>query len=265
MDYDYWHKQTVEKPLSPDLLWSRPENKRLAGKLLIVGGSGSGFSKTAKLYAGAIDAGAGSIRVLMPDFLQKTVANIFPAAKFLPSTPSGSFARSSLAELLFEGDWADGVLIGGDLGQNSETAVLLETFVNKYFGQLTLLNDSLDYFIAQPELLLKRPNTLLVLDLKQLQGLVRKASLEPAITSKMDFLHFIEALHIISHKFTSNIITLYQNKLVVAVDGKVSTTKTEDSSQNWPFSSAASAATWWLQNPSKTFESLSTAVVTLKD
>ena len=53
MDRTYWHKQTVEKPLFPDILWSRPQNKRQAGKLLIVGGHAESFAAVGEAYAAA--------------------------------------------------------------------------------------------------------------------------------------------------------------------------------------------------------------------
>ena len=40
---DYWKKQEAGKLLFPDIEWNKPEQKSLAGKLLIIGGSTSGF------------------------------------------------------------------------------------------------------------------------------------------------------------------------------------------------------------------------------
>src|SRR3954462_7666379 len=113
MDRTYWHKQTPDKPLFPDLLWSRPENKRQAGKLLIVGGNTHGFAAAGEAYAEAIKAGIGTARVLLPDGLQKTVGRVFEAGEYAPSTPSGSFGRQALAELLSLSRWADGTLLAG--------------------------------------------------------------------------------------------------------------------------------------------------------
>src|SRR5471032_3085314 len=106
---DYWHKQAADKPLYPDLLWSRPENRAQAGKLLIVGGNAHGFAAAGEAYAEATKAGVGTARVLLPDSLQKTVGKVFEAGEYAPSTPSGSFAKRALAELLAMAEWADGV------------------------------------------------------------------------------------------------------------------------------------------------------------
>jgi hypothetical protein len=134
MDRTFWQRQTADKPLFPDLLWSRPETKRTAGKLLIVGGNAHGFSAAAEAYGAAAKAGIGTARVLLPDSLQKTVGKVFAAGEYAPSTPSGSFSQQALAELLELAQWADGVLLAGDFGRNSETAILLESFAAKYQG-----------------------------------------------------------------------------------------------------------------------------------
>src|SRR5580704_1951753 len=140
--HDYWHRQTADKPLFPELLWSRPEHKAQAGKLLIIGGNLHGFAAPAEAFAIAEKTGIGTTRVLLPDALHKTIGKVFMAGEFAPSTPSGSFAKKSLAEFLEMANWADAVLIAGELGRNSETAIVLEQFVEKYSGQLTIAKDA---------------------------------------------------------------------------------------------------------------------------
>src|SRR3954471_3597520 len=120
-----WLRQTPDKPLFPDILWSRPENKRLAGKLLVIGGSSHGFAAPGGAYTAAQKAGIGSVRVLLPDSTEKALSKILPEAEFAPSTISGSFSRQALGILLAQAEWADGVLLAGDFGKNSETAILL--------------------------------------------------------------------------------------------------------------------------------------------
>src|SRR5665213_2726910 len=153
MDHNYWHKQAADKPLFPDLLWSRPEHTAQAGKLGIVGGNAHGFSAAAEAYMQADKAGIGTARVLLPDSLQKTVGRIFEAGEYAPSTPSGSFSQSALAEFLDLSGWAEAVLMAGDFGHNSETAIVLEQFISKYSGQLTLVGDAVDYFMSKPQTL----------------------------------------------------------------------------------------------------------------
>src|SRR4051812_16511922 len=182
---DYWHKQTAAQPLFPDLLWSRPENKKQAGKLLIVGGNAHGFVAPGEAYNEAARAGIGTARVLLPDSLQKTVGRVFEAGEYAPSTPSGSFGRQALPDLLDMSQWAEGTLLAGDFGRNSETAVLLEQFIAKYKGPLTITQDAADYFAKTPTAVLSRPDTLLVLSFAQLQKYSMNARFRSAFTFDM--------------------------------------------------------------------------------
>src|SRR3989344_7199327 len=111
---EYWLKQSTDQPLFPDLLWSRPENKAQAGKLLIVGGNLHGFTAPAGAYSAAEKAGIGVVRVILPDKLQKTVGKMIPEADFVTSTPVGSFGRQALAQMIEDARWANGVLLAGD-------------------------------------------------------------------------------------------------------------------------------------------------------
>lgn len=260
MDRTYWHKQTPEQPLFPDLLWSRPETKAQAGKLLIVGGNAYGFAAAGEAYQAAVVAGIGTPKMLLPDSLQKLVGKVFAAGDYAPSTPSGSFGQKALAELLALSQWADGVLIAGDLGRNSETAILLEKFIEKYSGQLTLTQDAADYFTKTPQALLQRPETLLVVSFAQLQKIAVSAHFTTAFTFDMDFLRLIDALHQFSQQHQAAIIVKHLETIFVAARGQVSTTRLTKDQEIWRVRVAAHASTWWLQNPSKTLEALTTAL-----
>ncbi len=260
--HDYWHRQTAEAPLYPDLVWSRPENKAAAGKLLIVGGNAQGFAAAGEAYAEASKAGIGTARVLLPDSLQKTVGRVLEAGEYAPSTPSGSFAKQALTELLAMAEWADGVLLAGDLGRNSETAILLEQFVGKYAGQLTLTKDAVDYFTKAPQALLEREGTLLVLSFAQLQKLAMSAHFTTAYRFDMDFLRLVEALHEFTTRYPTAIIVKYLQTIFVAVGGQVSSTKLAEDQDIWRVRTAAHASVWWLQNRTKTFGALTTSLAT---
>jgi ADP-dependent NAD(P)H-hydrate dehydratase / NAD(P)H-hydrate epimerase len=256
--HEYWQKQTGDKPLFPDLLWSRPENRAFAGKLLIIGGNLHGFAAPAESFGEANKAGIGVAHVVLPDMLTKTVGKLFPEAEFVPSTPSGSFAQKALGELLPAAGWADGVLLAGDFGRNSETAILLEKFAGKHVGQLTIAGDAADYFLATPAPVLDRPDTLLALNFTQLQKLAIAAHHTQAFTSRLDLLHFIEALHGFSLMHPAFFLVDHLEHTFVAVDGKVSSVP--DTAGNI-LKPATHAVVWWLQNPGKSYEAISTALV----
>lgn len=258
---DYWQKQTVDKPLYPDLLWSRPENKRLAGKLLIAGGNAFGFSAAGEAYTEAVKAGIGTARVVLPASLQKTVGKVFEAGEYAPSTKSGSFGQTALAEFLAMAEWSDATLLAGDFGRNSETAILLEKFVTKYREPLCLTQDAVDYFTKLPGPVLDREDTLLVLSFAQLQKLASTAGFTTAFTYEMDLVRLVTALHEFTQKHPVSIIVLHHDNILVGVNGQVSSTKSDKDELIWRVKTATHATVWWLQNPTKAFEALTTAVI----
>jgi NAD(P)H-hydrate repair Nnr-like enzyme with NAD(P)H-hydrate dehydratase domain len=258
MEHTYWHKQTKGNPLFPDLLWSRPENKNQAGRLLIIGGNLHGIAAPAEAYATAEASGIGVAYVLLPDAVQKMVG-FLENAYFAPSTPSGSFAQTALAEMLDHSQTVDGVLLAGDVGRNAETAIALEKFVNKYSGLITITKDFLDYFSKSPRTLLERPRTTIVASLAQLQKLAQYSQFTRPITLGMDLINLVDALHEFTTIHTASVVTKYQDQLVVAHGGQVSTTKLTEDLLIWRVKAAATVAVWQLQNPSKTFEALTTA------
>lgn len=256
----YWHRQAAGKPLFPDLLWSRPENRLAAGKLLIIGGNQYGFAAVGDAYAAAQENGAGVIRVLLPDALRKTVGHMFETVELAPSTPSGSFSQKALADFLAAAAWADGVLVAGDLGRNSETAIVLEKFVEKYSGQLTLTKDAADYFTAAPKPLLARGNATLVISFAQLQKLATGARFARAFTFGMNLLPLVEALHEFTKMYPVAILTRHLDTVFVSAGGQVSSTQLAAPPDTWRVRTAVAAGVWQMQNPAKPFAALTTAV-----
>lgn len=259
MEQSYWFKQTTEEPLYENLLWSKPENKLHAGKLLIIGGNEHVFSAPGEAYNQALKSGVGVAKVLLPDVLQKTVGKILENGEFAPSNKSGSFAKTALAEWLAHASWADAVLFAGDVGRNSETTIALEQFYKKYSGQLTITQDSLDLFLVQPEKLFERPNTTIVASFSQLQKMWSHYHQLNPLTYDSSLVRITELLHQLTQKIPAFIITKHQDELIIAVRGNISTTKNTE--EIWRVRNAAKTATWWLQNPDKPFEALSTAIV----
>lgn len=259
---DYWHKQTTDKPLFEDLLWGRPENKRHAGKLLIIGGNLHGFAAVGEAYAETSKAGIGTARVLLPQALQKTVGPVLENAEFAPSNASGSFSQQALSEWVAHSGWADGVLVAGDLGRNSETAIVLERFIDSYRGQLTLTKDAPDYFASGilSQKIASRADTTLALSFALLQKLFTHVGFAP-ITFAMPMQKLIETLHEFTLKYPVSIVTLKNETIYAACQGQVSTTQTKTEEEIWRVRTAAHTATWQLQNPTNTFKALTTAVI----
>lgn len=256
----YWHKQAPSAPLFPELAWSRPENRQFAGKLLVVGGNAHGFAAPAEAYAASLQAGIGTARALLPDAIQKIVGIIIEHADFAPSTPSGSFSQKALAELLHAAAWADGVLLAGDLGRNSETAIAIEKFLQKTSGAVTLTRDAVDYTVATPYSIVARPETALVLSLSQLQRLATALKFHKPVTFDMDLLRLVDWLHDFTSTFAPFIVVRHHNTIYCAVTGRVSTTGVPHAKPIWRLQTAAHTAVWWAQNPAKPFEAFTAAL-----
>jgi len=266
MENTYWQKQTKGSPLFPDLLWSRPENKQRAGKLLIVGGNLHGFAAPGTAYSAALKAGIGTCRIIMPDSLKKTVTPHFShfqgstlQMEFAVSTLSGSFSKKTLAQILDNAQWADGVLLAGDFGRNSETAILLEKLLDKYKGQVTVADDGLDYFPSTNSPLINRPGTASVINLGKLQKLAKINRPATPVLNSMMLADIVHLLHDWTSGNPGQIITKHADNIIVASSGQVSTTPEKEESR-WQIELPAYASVWWLQQPSKTFEALSTAI-----
>lgn len=260
MGSSYWQKQIADKPLFPELLWSRPENKRTRGKLLIIGGNLHGFAAPAEAYNAATQAGIGTALVLLPGAVQKIVGRILENGEYAPSTPSGSFSQKALAELLEHSAWADNVLLAGDFGRNSETAICLEKFIQKYTGALTMAKDAVDYFKSNPGQLLKRPETTLVISMAQLQKLATASGFQTPFRSSMSLLQLVEALHQFTTAYTASIVVKQLDQIVVGSKGRISTSRLKADMETWRVKTAGATSVWWLQNPHKIFEALTSAV-----
>lgn len=255
----YWQQQSKDTPLFPDILWSRPETKLGAGKLLIVGGNSFGFAAPGQAYAAASDAGIGVVRVLLPEALRKTVGSHLQEAEFAPNNPSGSFSREALDPLLAHAQWSDAVLLAGELGRNSETAVTLETFVKKYHGLLTITRDAADYFLKTPSDILGRPDTLVVVSIEQLQKLALHDGYEEPLLFSMGSALVASWLHEFTANHIAHIILCHDGHLFVGSAGKVASQRTDTDEKIWRVTTAARSTVFWLQQPAKAFESLVTS------
>lgn len=261
MESTYWHKQSPQKPLFPDLLWDKPEGKLHAGKLLIIGGNAHSFAAPAAAYNFALQAGIGSAKVLLPNALKKTIGSILENGEFAPSTKSGSFSKQSLDTWLDFTSWADGVLLPGDLGRNSETAVVLEKFVKTHHGLITITQDALDYFLEDPFSILEKPELTIVASFAQLQKLATHSKFTKALTYDSTLQQMIENLHLFTAIFPASIVLRHSGIIYVAKDGEVSTTKVSATDTIWRVETASRCSVWTLQNPTKLFAALSSSLI----
>jgi len=261
MDFSYWKKQSLEKPLFPDIEWSKPENRSHAGKLAIVGGNKLGFAGVAEAYATAQAVGAGQLRVLLPDALKKSIPSTITDALFAPTNPSGSLSGDAAPDMANISAWADGVLLIGDAGRSSETAILYERFIQSYTGQLIISRDAVDLVKNSARLLVERPDTLLIVSFAQLQKLFQAVYYPKVLTFSMQLTTLVEALHKFTITYPISVAVLHRDTLIVASNGEVVTTPWDAPMLIWRGSVAAKAAAYWLWNPSNPVGAVSTAII----
>lgn len=256
-----WQKQLYSKPLFDDILWSRPEQKALAGKLLIVGGNAHAIAAPGEAYAIAMRQGVGEAKVIMPDKTRKLLGPKIPLdIELVPSTPSGSFSTRAEQALNSYISWGDATLFAGDIGRNSETAILFESIAKKMPGMMIYTQDAADYFYSFPQTLFDRFDTLLVISIAQLQKFCRQLHWPKAVTLEMGIGQLCELLQALTTTYKTYLVVEYAGNMITAVDGHVIVTKLPKEPQRWRLKTATTASVWWLQNPSEPLKAIATAI-----
>jgi len=249
VDNTYWKKQAANKPLYPDVEWNKPEQRSQAGRLGIIGGNKLGFAGVGEAYGVATKSGVGDVRVLLPDVLKKTIPPVMTDVIFGATNPSGSLAKDAQAEMQALGAWATGILLIGDAGRNSETAILYEDFLRDYTGPLTITRDAVDLVKNSASTLVERPDTLLVVSFAQLQKLFQGVYYPKILTFSMQLAQLVDALHKFTITYPVTIMVLHKDYIAVAEAGTVTTTEWQNPMAIWRGSVATQAASYWLWNP----------------
>jgi hypothetical protein len=260
-NYVYWHKQTLDKPLYPDIEWSKPEQRSRRGRLGIIGGNKLGFTAVAESYSQALQTGAGEARVLLPDVLKKSIPANMTDVVYGPANPSGGLARDALIDMKTVGEWSTGILLIGDAGRNSETSILYEDFIREYTGPLTITRDAIDLTKNSSNILVERPNTLIITSFAQLQKLFQAVYYPKVLTFSMQLTNLVEALHKFTISYPVSIAVLHKDMFLVASGGEVTSTPWTDPMRIWRGNTATNAAVYWLWNPNKPLESTTASLI----
>ena len=262
MQHDYWARQTPGAPLFPDIAWQKPEQKSLAGKLLIVGGNAHGFAAVAQAYGDAQKAGAGECRVVLPDALKKAIDPLALDCVYVPTNASGGITKDALNPLKAAAAWADALLFIGDAGRNSETAIVYEELLRAFPDKITLITrDALDLIKTMWPDLLQRPNTTLIATFAQLQKLFQAVYYPRTLLFSMQLTNAVEALHKFTVTYPAGVVVFHQNQLLAAQNGQVSSTPWEQPLLIWRGSVAAKAAVYAMQFQRQQFQAITASLV----
>lgn len=260
-NHTYWRQQTNDKPLFPDIEWSKPEQKARSGKLGIIGGNKLGFASVAENYQVALKIGIGEARVMLPDVLKKAIPPSMIDVVYGKSNPSGGLSAEALTEMKSVSDWSDGILLIGDDGRNSETAILYENFIREYSGPLVITRDAVDLFKNTSQLMVDRPNTLLVVSFAQLQKIFQFVYYPKVLTLSMQLTNLVEAIHKFTITYPTSLMVFHQDNILVASGGEVTSTPWSNPMDIWRGKVGTQAAVYWLWNISKTLESITASLV----
>ncbi len=249
-----WRQQN-DKPMFPDLLWSKPENKRQAGKLLIIGGQAGRITEVSTAYNAAQKAGAGYVRVLLPESLRQ-MTNHLPDIEYAPANSSGSFARQSLGMMNEMTEWADAVLLAGGMGKNSETTTVIDGYLLRCPAQTTLTKDALQTISLPFDQILPR-DIICVLNFHALQKRIPELNSPLAITSTMPLPKKAEIICSYTQGKYAGIVTQDSSVIWCSVDDEVTSTKSTMVDNT---TLASYCSVWTMQHPDKKLEALTSAV-----
>ncbi|MDO4773667.1 MAG: hypothetical protein Q4A37_00905 [Candidatus Saccharibacteria bacterium] len=258
--YNFWRKQAQGKPLFPDVEWNRPERRDLAGRLGIIGGNKLGFAAVADSYQAASSAGAGQVRVLLPDALKKSVPPSMTDVLFAPTTTSGGLSGEAASDVAALREWADVLLLCGDAGKNSQTAVLYESLLTDAEQPVVLTRDAIDLALPGAAQWLDNPRVIVVASFAQTQKLLRAVYYPKMLTFRMQLAQLVEVLHKFTISYPVTLVTFHAEQLVMARGGEVITQEWSQPMQLWRGQTAARMAAYALWSPEAPLAAVSASI-----
>ncbi len=261
---DYWRRQSIKK-LFNDVDLLPPEQKRMAGKLLVIGGNRMAFFAVASALETAKRMGVGEVRALLPEDLKGQVPST-SEVYFAPSGNSGAFCSDSLETMLRLADWAEAVILIGDSGRNAETSLVFAEFLEKVDKPVLITRDAVDACCASVgDWLLRETETNLFVTLPQLQKLLRTLYYPKVITLSMPTNQLVETLHKFTLSYAASVVTFHNGLIVMAEKGEVVTQALDETSYSpislWGGSLATQAMVARLWNGGKQFNRIFASVV----
>jgi PHD/YefM family antitoxin component YafN of YafNO toxin-antitoxin module len=253
---DYWHRQSTKK-LYSDIDMMAPEQRRFAGKLLIIGGNKGMFFAVANALETAKRFGAGEVRALMPDALKNQVPST-PELYFAEAETSGAFGRLALQEMLRQAEWADAVLLIGDSGKNAETSLVFAEFMNKCQKPVYITRDAVEAVTSSAtDWAMRDYETGLLLTMPQLQKMLRTMYYPKVITLSMPTNQLVETLHKFTLSYPVSVATYHNDLVIMAEKGEVVTQSIADTDLTpislWSGALLVKAIVARLWNPEKDF------------
>ncbi len=263
-DLSYWKKQ--REPLFPNITWNIPEQK--TGNLNVIGGNVQGFATSVRVTDFASHHYPfREIKTILPDSLKKNLP-VSASIEFMPSTESGSFAKSRELVATFQN--ADVNLIVGDLSKNSATSIAITDAIKHSPDKLYVLSrDAVDSLANEMDTLLTLPRLFILATMPQLQKIFRTVYYPKMIMLSQPLLPTVETLHKFTLSYPATIITFHQDQIIVASHGTVITTPLNETFYSplnlWSGQLATHIAALNFYNPEHPLEATTTAILQKND
>ncbi|MBR3329033.1 hypothetical protein IKG29_00690 [Candidatus Saccharibacteria bacterium] len=245
---DYFEK--IEVKPKDDLVWNIPEQKK--GIVNVVGGNNQLFKTEIKVSEFlATTYPIKDVFTVLPNVLKKTLPAL-PNFKFLSSIDSESFSSDEELKEIFNS--ADFNLILGDFSKNKITMRAVASAYQNSEKPLLITRDGVDLITGEnPEKILMNEKVILLASMAQLQKLLRAIYYPKVLLLSQSLVQVAEVLHKLTLSYPISVITLHNDRILVAKNGVVKAVPLEKSGYSpimlWQGKFAAKVAALNLYNP----------------
>ncbi len=236
--------------------------KSRAGRLLVVGGQKNEFSLVQAIYEITEAAGIGECQALVPDTLRKIIGEA-AYIRYAPAAPSGSLGKAALAELLSIVNDLDGLIVGGNLTSNAETAVMVESLIREVDIPVLITEETVEILKFEPGLVTGNPKALVVTTMSGLFALANHHHMPIAIRPDEGVVGKIEILTQLM-AVSKCVYLVFGHEILVGAEGETSLTSLDNDLSELPAAAIGVGVALWIQNQTKTFAALTTAAYILQ-
>ena len=218
---DYWGK--IDKNARFELDFERPEQKRLAGKILLIGGHVKAFFSVARATQVANERGVGEVLTVLPNSLEKKIPKT-NGIKYLASESAGGFSKDTREELTELMRGMDASLILGDMGKNSEVKELISGLLTEKCEHPTLLmRDAVDLALESEhfEVWIQNRNAEVFVTISQLKKMLQTIYYPRVLNLTAPLIQVVEILHKLTLSYDVTIVTMQSEQILLAQGGKV--------------------------------------------
>ena len=237
--------------------------KRRAGRLLLVGGHKHEFSQLQGIYEAAETAGIGECQAVVPDTLRKLIGET-GYIRFAPASASGSLGKAALGEIMHLAGDFDGIVIGANLTNNAETAVMVESLITKLDMPVIITEEAIEILKFNPQLITGNSQVLVVTTMPGLFALANYHHMPIAIKPGSGVVGKVEILRQLMD-ISKCAFFIFDREIFVGAESDISVTSLNNSLSDLPGAAIGAAGVWWLQNQAKPFASLTAAAYLLQE